>query len=74
MLAFVEALSAALGREARLEFLPMQPGDVPVTCADVGRLRERVGFEPNTPLSEGLAAFVAWFVDWKARRVRLAER
>ena len=70
VLEFIEVLSAALGREARLEFLPMQPGDVPITCADVSRLRERVGFEPSTPLKEGLGAFVEWFVAWKARRER----
>lgn len=64
----------APGRTAHFGFPPMQPRDVPITCADVGRLRERVGFEPNTPLAEGLAAFVAWFVDWKARRARFAER
>jgi UDP-glucuronate 4-epimerase len=68
VLAFVAVLSAALGREARLEFLPMQPGDVRATAADVTKLRERVGFEPDTPLEDGLAAFVEWFVDWKTRR------
>lgn len=57
-LAFVEALSAALGREARLGFLLMQPGDVPVTCANVDCLRKRVGFEPDRPLADGLESFV----------------
>lgn len=68
VLEFVGLLSAALRREARLEFLPMQPGDVYVTSANVDRLRERIGFEPNTPLAAGLEAFVRWFLDWKARR------
>jgi UDP-glucuronate 4-epimerase len=68
VLAFVAVLSAALGREATLEFLPMQPGDVRATAADVTRLRERVGFQPDTRLEDGLAAFVEWFLDWKARR------
>jgi len=69
VLAFVETLSAALGREATLEFLPMQPGDVRATAADVTRLRERVGFQPDTRLEDGLAAFVEWFLSWKARGV-----
>jgi UDP-glucuronate 4-epimerase len=72
VLSFVELLSGALGRKALLEFLPMQPGDVPATAADVTRLRERVGFEPNTSLADGLAAFVAWFLDWKSRQAAVA--
>jgi UDP-glucuronate 4-epimerase len=66
VLRFVELLSAALGQTARLEFLPMQPGDVSVTCADVAKLRDRVGFEPATPLEVGLARFVDWFRQWSA--------
>jgi UDP-glucuronate 4-epimerase len=64
VLHFIEVLSRALGRTARLEFLPMQPGDVSVTCADVSKLRARVGFEPATPLDVGLARFVEWFRQW----------
>jgi UDP-glucuronate 4-epimerase len=51
-----------------LQFMPMQPGDVPATAADVTKLRERIGFEPSTSLADGLAAFVRWFLDWKAGR------
>jgi UDP-glucuronate 4-epimerase len=58
-------LAAALGVEPRLQMLPAQPGDVTITCADVTRLRERVGFEPSTPLDVGLRRFVRWFRDWK---------
>jgi len=60
----VRVLSSLLGREASIELLPMQPGDVMSTCADVARLRRRVGFEPATPLSEGLKRFVDWYVPW----------
>ena len=66
VLAFIETLAAALGIEPALQMLPRQPGDVTMTCADVTRLRERVGFEPSTPLSEGLRRFVAWLRDWKS--------
>jgi UDP-glucuronate 4-epimerase len=68
VVAFVELLAAALGCKATLQFLPMQPGDVPATAADVAKLRERIDFEPDTSLADGLAAFVRWFLDWKAKQ------
>jgi UDP-glucuronate 4-epimerase len=64
VLKFIETLAAQLGIEPVLQMLPMQPGDVTMTCADVGQLRERVGFEPSTPLDEGLGRFVQWFKQW----------
>ena len=66
VLKFIETLAAALGVEPVLQMLPAQPGDVTMTCADVTRLRERVGFEPSTPLDEGLRRFVAWLRAWKS--------
>jgi UDP-glucuronate 4-epimerase len=41
--------------------LPMQPGDVKATCADVSALTEAVGYRPRVPLEEGMARFVAWY-------------
>jgi UDP-glucuronate 4-epimerase len=64
---FVQSLSSLLDRTPRLELLPMQPGDVVSTCADVARLRQRVGFEPATPLREGLKRFIEWYVPWSER-------
>ncbi len=58
---FIACLEKALGREAKKNFLPMQPGDVPNTFADVGDLIADVGFKPATPIEEGLARFVAWY-------------
>jgi len=58
---FIAALEAALGRKAQLELLPMQPGDVPETYADVEDLIRDVGFRPATPIAEGIARFVAWY-------------
>ena len=58
---FIAAIESALGREAKKIFLPMQPGDVPKTFADVDDLVRDVGFKPATPLSEGIARFVAWY-------------
>jgi UDP-glucuronate 4-epimerase len=66
VLAFIETLARHLGVTPQLELLPMQPGDVSLTCADVSKLRERVDFEPTTPLDEGLRRFVQWFRQWKA--------
>jgi len=58
---FISTLEAALGRKATLEMLPMQPGDVPATYADVADLENDVGFRPSTPLEEGLRRFVEWY-------------
>ena len=57
-------LEAALGRTAEKRFLPMQPGDVPETCADVSALARDVGFAPDTPIDVGIARFVAWYRDF----------
>jgi UDP-glucuronate 4-epimerase len=66
VLTFIETLARHLGINPVLQMLPMQPGDVTMTCADVDKLRARVGFEPSTPLDEGLGHFVDWFRRWKA--------
>jgi UDP-glucuronate 4-epimerase len=58
---FIAAIERAVGREAKKIFLPMQPGDVPKTFADVDDLVRDVGFKPATPLNEGIARFVAWY-------------
>jgi UDP-glucuronate 4-epimerase len=61
LLDYIAALERALGKEARLEMKPMQPGDVKSTYADTSALRAAVGFAPSTPLDTGLARFAAWF-------------
>ena len=58
---FVAAIEAATGRTAQTRLLPMQPGDVPRTCADVTRLATVAGFSPATPIREGIARFVDWY-------------
>lgn len=59
---FIHTLEEALGRTARLELLPMQPGDVPRTWADTSRLRQHTGYAPRTTLREGIARFAAWYL------------
>jgi UDP-glucuronate 4-epimerase len=57
----VDLLEQALGRKAKRELLPMQPGDVPATYADVDDLMRDVDFRPATPIAEGIARFIAWY-------------
>ncbi len=64
----VELLEQALGRKARTELVPMQPGDVPETCADVDDLMRDVGFRPSTPIEDGIRNFVAWYCDFYRRQ------
>jgi UDP-glucuronate 4-epimerase len=57
----VALLEQQLGRKATIELVPMQPGDVPETCADIDDLRRDVGFRPATPIEDGVRKFAAWF-------------
>jgi len=59
---YISALEQALGMEAIKEFLPMQPGDVPATSADTRELGAWVGFQPNTPVADGVAKFAEWYL------------
>ena len=61
--AFIDTLERLLGRRAIRNDRPMQPGDVQVTYASIERLRQAIGFAPQTPLADGLARFVAWYRD-----------
>ena len=64
LLRFIKVLEKCLGKEAKKNFLPMQPGDVPLTYADVDDLIRDVGFKPATPIEEGLKRFVAWYREY----------
>lgn len=54
-------LEKCIGKKAIKEFLPMQPGDVPMTYADIDDLIKDVGFSPRTSIEEGLDKFVKWY-------------
>ena len=58
---FIEAIERAIGREAKKNMLPIQPGDVPATWADVSDLIEDLGYKPATPINEGVEEFVKWY-------------
>ncbi|MEZ4337603.1 MAG: NAD-dependent epimerase [Sandaracinaceae bacterium] len=64
LMTMIETLERELGREAEKVMLPMQPGDVPATFADVDDLARDVGFSPSTPIEEGIRRFVAWYRDF----------
>lgn len=66
LMTFIRTIEDALGREAQKNYLPMQPGDVVATYADVEDLKRDVGFEPKTPLAEGIARWVTWYRAYKA--------
>jgi UDP-glucuronate 4-epimerase len=61
---YIAIIEKAVGRKAKLNFLPKQPGDVDATFADVSELKAATGFEPKTPLADGIAKFVAWYRDY----------
>ena len=63
---FIETLENALGVKAKKELLPLQPGDVPDTYADVQSLVDDIGYQPSTTLEEGIARFVAWYREYYA--------
>ena len=63
---FITAIERALDMPAERRLLPMQPGDVPETYADVERLSRATGFSPSTTIEEGIARFVAWFREFHA--------
>ena len=67
--ALVAALERCWDVEAVLERLPDQPGDVPMTCADLTRSRRELGFEPTTDLADGLERFKTWFLRQESRTV-----
>ncbi|MBI5809656.1 MAG: NAD-dependent epimerase/dehydratase family protein, partial [Deltaproteobacteria bacterium] len=61
LLKFIEVIEDCLGRKAEKNLLPIQPGDVPATYADVDDLIRDVGFKPSTTIEEGIKRFVAWY-------------
>src|SRR5438067_9741741 len=58
----IAAIENALGKKAKINQLPEQPGDMPLTCADISKARKLLGYRPTTRLNEGLPRFVEWFL------------
>ena len=64
LMRYIEVLEDCLGCKAEKNMLPLQPGDVPETCADVQSLVDAVGYRPTTTVEEGVARFVEWYLDY----------
>jgi UDP-glucuronate 4-epimerase len=64
LLKVIGILESELQLKAEQNLLPIQPGDVPATYADIGRAREKLGFEPLTPIDVGIPRFVQWYFDY----------
>ena len=64
LLTFIEAIEEALGTKAKKNLMPIQPGDVPATFADVDDLMNDVGFKPSTSIHDGVNKFVAWYREY----------
>ncbi len=64
LMEFIAAIEEAVGRKAEKNMLPMQPGDVPATWADVDDLARDVGYRPATPIREGIRRFVTWYREY----------
>lgn len=61
---YIQVLEQCLGRRATMRFLPLQPGDVLATHADISDMQREVGFQPETRIEEGVSAFVEWYLDY----------
>src|SRR4030095_11709791 len=66
----IVAIENALGKKDKINRLPEQPGDMPLTCADISKARKLLGYNPTTRLNEGLPKFIDWFLQIKKRRAR----
>jgi UDP-glucuronate 4-epimerase len=70
LLRYIDLLENALGRKAERRLLPLQPGDVPDTYADVDALIEDVGYRPSTPVEIGIKNFVVWYLSYYGKGAR----
>ena len=61
---FIEAIENALGKKAEKKYLPIQPGDVLKTFADVSELTEDIGYRPKTTVTDGVNKFVEWYTSF----------
>jgi UDP-glucuronate 4-epimerase len=72
LMELIRLLEEDLGKKAEVKHLPPQPGDVPLTCADVQRAQEELGYSPAVPIERGLELFVEWFEKKKKGKRRSA--
>jgi UDP-glucuronate 4-epimerase len=70
----IAQIEEVVGRKAKINLLPEQPGDVPLTCADISKARRLLGYAPKTNLTQGLPRFVEWFRETHGRHRGSASR
>ena len=61
---YIDALEKTLGKKAQINFLPLQPGDVPDTYASADNLKKEFNYKPSTTIIEGVSNFVKWYKDY----------
>ena len=61
---YIKALEETLGKKAKINFLPLQPGDVPDTYANVDNLKKEFNYKPSTSVIEGVTKFVKWYKNY----------
>jgi UDP-glucuronate 4-epimerase len=66
----IRTIEAALGKKAEIQRLPDQPGDVPVTYADISKAQRLLGYEPRTPLRQGIEKYLTWYYEQQAREMQ----
>lgn len=71
---YIKAIEKHLGKKAKKEFLPMQPGDVPRTEADVTNLIKDLGYKPDTTVEKGIKEFVNWYKIYIAKKINISDR
>jgi UDP-glucuronate 4-epimerase len=64
LMQYIEALEKTLEKKAKINFLPLQPGDVPDTYANVDNLKEQFNFKPSTPVIDGVTNFIKWYKNY----------
>jgi UDP-glucuronate 4-epimerase len=67
----IQLLEATLGKKAKIDRQPLQPGDVSITYADISKARKLLGYNPHTQIRDGLPKFVDWYLNWKQLRTML---
>jgi UDP-glucuronate 4-epimerase len=70
---YIAVIEDCVGKKAIVNMLPMQPGDVPDTWADTEALVRDTGYQPATPIEEGVRNFVDWYVDFYSVRDKLRQ-
>jgi len=72
LLGLIRLIESNLGKTAKLNWMPAQPGDVPITYADISKARRALGYEPRTTIAEGIGAFVEWYREGGDRAIQKA--